>query len=225
MLWVDINQNFGEQTEFLLPFLITSFLVWLILVIFSYYRNGLKKTIMYFLPMIIIALFIESAGVASGRYNYPGYILYLSVVGGGVPLIIILAWSANLFLFFNMGKHIVLNVYQKRNFLQIFLISITAGVIAVCLDLLEDPLAHYNNWWIWKESIGGVKFYEVPLLNFVGWFFLIFFMSLSTLLIERSKFTDNRKLLISITSISITGAVILAVHGLFSRILQMIGLA
>jgi len=225
MLWVDINQNFGEQTEFLLPFLITSFLVWLILVIFSYYRNGLKKTIMYFLPMIIIALFIESAGVASGRYYYPGYILYLSVVGGGVPLIIILAWSANLFLFFNMGKHIVLNVYQKRNFLQIFLISITAGVIAVCLDLLEDPLAHYNNWWIWKESIGGVKFYEVPLLNFVGWFFLIFFMSLSTLLIERSKFTDNRKLLISITSISITGAVILAVHGLFSRILQMIGLA
>ena len=225
MLWVDINQNFGEQTEFLLPFLITVFLVWLILVIFSYYRNGLKKTIMYFLPMIIIALFIESAGVASGRYNYPGYILYLSVVGGGVPLIIILAWSANLFLFFNMSKHIVLNVYQKRNFLQIFLISITAGVIAVCLDLLEDPLAHYNNWWIWKESIGGVKFYEVPLLNFVGWFFLIFFMSLSTLLIERSKFTDNRKLLISITSISITGAVMFAVHGLFSRILQMIGLA
>jgi len=225
MLWVDINQNFGEQTEFLLPFLITSFLVWLILVIFSYYRNGLKKTIMYFLPMIIIALFIESAGVASGRYYYPGYILYLSVVGGGVPLIIILAWGVNLFLFFNMSKHIVLNVYQKRNFLQIFLISITAGVIAVCLDLLEDPLAHYNNWWIWKESIGGVKFYEVPLLNFVGWFFLIFFMSLSTLLIERSKFTDNRKLLISITSISITGAVILAVHGLFSRILQMIGLA
>ena len=225
MLWVDINQNFGEQTEFLLPFLITVFLVWLILVIFSYYRNGLKKTIMYFLPMIIIALFIESAGVASGRYNYPGYILYLSVVGGGVPLIIILAWSANLFLFFNMSKHIVLNVYQKRNFLQIFLISITAGVIAVCLDLLEDPLAHYNNWWIWKESIGGVKFYEVPLLNFVGWFFLIFFMSLSTLLIEKSKFTDNRKLLISITSISITGSVLLAVHGLFSRILQMIGLA
>ena len=124
MLWVDINQNFGEQTEFLLPFLITVFLVWLILVIFSYYRYGLKKTTMYFLPMIIIALFIESAGVASGRYNYPGYILYLSVVAGGVPLIIVLAWSANLFLFFNIGKHIVLNLYQKRNFLQIFLISI-----------------------------------------------------------------------------------------------------
>jgi len=145
MLSIDISQNFGEQTEFLHLFIITVFIVWLSLVIYSYKKYGSKKTVMYFLPMILAALFIESAGVASGRYYYPGYIVYLSAIGGGVPLIIILAWSANLFLLFNMAKHVVSKVYQKRNFLQIFLISLMAGCFAVCLDLLEDPLAHYNN--------------------------------------------------------------------------------
>lgn len=225
MIWVEINQNFGEQTNMLLPFLITIFLVLLILIIFSYHKYGTKKTIMYFLPMTIIALFIESAGVASGRYYYPGYIIYISVVGGGVPLLIALAWSANLFLFFNLGKHIVLRLYEKRNFLQIFLISFIAGFTGLCLDLLEDPLAHHNNWWIWEESLIGIRFFEVPILNFIGWFVLIFFMSMSILLIERSKFSENRKVLISITSIAITGFVILVVHGIISRILQAFGLA
>ena len=223
MLSIDISQNFGEQTEFLHLFIITVFIVWLSLVIYSYTKYGSKKTVMYFLPMILAALFIESAGVASGRYYYPGYIVYLSVIGGGVPLIIILAWSANLFLLFNMAKHVVSKVYQKRNFLQIFLISLIAGCFAVCLDLLEDPLAHYNNWWIWKETVSGVTFYGVPLLNFMGWFVLIFYMTLATLLVERSHFSENRKVLLSLTSISITGVIIFVTHGLISRLFQMVG--
>jgi putative membrane protein len=124
-----------------------------------------------------------------------------------------------------MAKHVVSKVYQKRNFLQIILISITAGCFAVCLDLLEDPLAHYNNWWIWKETVSGVTFYGVPLLNFMGWFVLIFYMTLATLLIERSRFSLNRKILLSLASISITGTIIFASHGLIARLFQMLGLA
>jgi uncharacterized membrane protein len=225
MISIDIGQNFGEQTQFLHLFIITTSIVWLSLVIYSYKKYGSKKTVMYFLPMILAALFIESAGVASGRYYYPGYIVYLSVIGGGVPLIIILAWSANLFLLFNMAKHVVSKVYQKRNFLQIFLISLIAGCFAVCLDLLEDPLAHYNNWWIWKETSSGITFYGVPLLNFMGWFALIFNMTLATLLIERSRFSLNRKILLSLASISITGTIIFVTHGLIARLFQMLGLA
>jgi putative membrane protein len=118
-----------------------------------------------------------------------------------------------------------LKVYDKRNYLQIILISLTAGFIGVALDLLEDPLAHHNNWWIWESSIKGITFFNVPILNFLGWFFLLFFMSIATLLIERSKFTENRKVLISITSVAITGFVILLVHGTISRVLQAMGIA
>jgi len=225
MIYLEVNQHAGEQTEFLLLFIATIAIVWFLLVAYSYKKYGPKKTIMYFLPMIIAALFIESAGVASGRYYYPGYFLYLSVVGGGVPLVIVLAWSANLFLFFNMAKHVVMPLYQKCNYVQLLLISFVAGSFAVCLDLLEDPLAHHNNWWIWEETVGGIKFYEVPLLNFVGWFVLIFFMTFATALLERSRFSENRKVLLSISSISITGVIIFIVHGLLSTLLQSIGLA
>lgn len=225
MIFIEINQNFGEESQFLILFIITAFVLWFSLVIYSYKKYGTKKTIMYFLPMIIAALFIESAGVASGRYYYPGYIIYLSVVGGGVPLILILAWSANLFLFLNMGKHIISNLYQKRNFKQILMISFIAGFFALCIDLLQDPLAHHNNWWIWAETHTEADFYGVPILNFVGWFVLIFYMSLATLLIERSRFSENRKVLLSLTSISITGVIIFITHGLLSRVLYLIGLS
>jgi len=225
MIFIEINQNFGEQTQHLILFIITASIIWLSLVLFTYKRHGIKKTGMYFIPMIIAALFIESAGVAGGRYYYPGYLIYLSVVGGGVPLIIVLSWSANLVLFMSMSRNVISKIYKKHNHLQTILISITAGLFAVFLDMLEDPIAHHNSWWIWKGSLEGLKFYDVPVLNFVGWFILIFFMTLATLLIERSNFSENRKLLISISSISVTGVVIFVVHGLLLRVLQMIGFA
>lgn len=225
MIFIEINQNLGEQTEFLFPFVITILVVWLALVFFSYKKYGWKMTAIYFLPMILAALFIESAGVASGRYYYPGYLLYMSVVGGGVPLIIILAWSANLFLFLHIGKYVTSKFYDKYNYFQVVLISFLAGIVGVCLDLLEDPIAHHNKWWVWKGSLTGVKFFGVPIINFIGWFFLIFFMSIATILIERSSFSENRKVLISISSVSITGVIIFIVHGIALRLFQMMGFA
>jgi uncharacterized membrane protein len=225
MFFIEINQNFGEHTRLLAPFIGIITIVWLFFIYYSHKKYGTKKTIIYFLPIIIATLFIESAGVASGRYYYSGYIIYLSVVGGAVPLIIILAWSVNLFLCMNMGKHFISKIYQKRNYLQIIFISITAGLFGVCLDLLEDPIAHYNSWWIWEASLNGIKFFEVPILNFIGWFVLIFFMSIATLLIERSRFSENRKVLLSITSISITGTIIFVIHGLIVRLFEFTGLS
>ena len=225
MGFIEINLNFGENTSLLALFIAMITIVWVFLVYYSYKKYGTKKTIMYFLPIIIATLLIESAGVAGGRYYYPGYIIYLSVVGGAVPLIIILAWSVNLFLFMHMGKYFISQVYQKQNYMQIILISFTAGVFGVCLDLLEDPIAHYNNWWIWKTSLNGIKFFNVPILNFIGWFVLIFFISVATLFIERSRFSENRKVLLSISSLSITGSLIFIFHALIVRLFEFVGLS
>jgi putative membrane protein len=225
MGFIEINLNFGENTSLLAPFIAMITIVWVFLVYYSHKKYGTKKTIMYFLPIIIATLLIESAGVAGGRYYYPGYIIYLSVVGGAVPLIIILAWSVNLFLFMHMGKYFILKVYQKQNYKQIILISLAAGVFGVCLDLLEDPIAHYNNWWIWDTSLNGIKFFNVPILNFIGWFVLIFFISVATLFIERSRFSENRKVLLSISSLSITGSLIFIFHALIVRLFEFVGLS
>src|SRR4030042_1059494 len=220
MAFIEINQNFGEQTQLLAPFIAVIAIAWVVLVYYSYKKYGTKNTIVYFLPIIIATLLIESAGVAGGRYYYPGYILYLSVVGGAVPLIIILAWSVNLFLFMNLGKYFISKMYQKQNYMQIIFISLSAGVFGVCLDLLEDPIAHYNNWWIWETSLKGIKFFEVPILNFIGWFVLIFFMCCATLLIVRSRFSENRKVLLSFSSLAITGSLIFIVHGLIVKLFE-----
>jgi len=225
MTFIEINQNFGEHTQLLAPFITVIAIAWIYLVYYSYKKYGTKMTIVYFLPIIIATRLIESAGVAGGRYYYPGYIVYLSVVGGAVPLIIILAWSVNLFLFMNLGKYFISKLYRRQNYLRIILISLAAGLFGVCLDLLEDPIAHYNNWWIWEESLTGIKFFNVPILNFIGWFVLIFFMSIATLLIERSRFSENRKVILSISSLAITGSVIFIVHALIVKLFEFVGLS
>lgn len=225
MALIEINQNFGEHTQLLAPFIAVIAIVWVVLVYYSYKKYGTKLTIVYFLPIIIATLLIESAGVAGGRYYYPGYILYLSVVGGAVPIIIVLAWSVNLFLFMNLGKYFISKIYKKQNYFQIFFISLAAGLFGVCLDLLEDPIAHYNNWWVWETSLKGIKFFEVPILNFIGWFVLVFFMCCATLLIVRSRFSENRKVLLSISSLAVTGSLIFIVHGLIVKLFEFVGLA
>ena len=94
----------GMQSEFLYMFVITIAAVWALLVIYSFKAYGAKKTIRYFFPMMVAALFLEAEAVSSGRYFYPGHLLYISVIGGSVPIIILIGWSANLFLFLKLSS-------------------------------------------------------------------------------------------------------------------------
>jgi hypothetical protein len=50
-------------------------------------------------------------------------------------------------------------------------------------------------------------------------------MTFATLLIERSRFSENRKVLLSIASISITGVIIFIMQGLFLKLFQIIGIS
>ncbi|MEF8849038.1 MAG: carotenoid biosynthesis protein [Candidatus Thermoplasmatota archaeon] len=226
MRFIDINFNFGDGSELLIWFIITVLISWLILLFHSIKYYGAKKTFRYFFPIILAGLFIESAGAASGRYVYPGYFIYLSIFENGwVPLAIVIGWSVNLFLFLHMAKHFINKIYKKRNLFQILSISTVAGFFAVCLDSLQDPLAHHNSWWTWSQSLSGVTFYDVPILNFVGWFLLIFYMSIATMLIERMEYTENRKVLLSISSLSITGLAILITQGIILKIFQILGIS
>ena len=224
MSLIEIGQNFGANSEFLFMLIITISIVWLILIIYSLRKDGIKKTTRYFLPMMVAALFIEATGVASGRFHYPGYLIYFSILGGSVPLIILLGWSSNLYLFLNMSKPVVSNLYPKKNIIQLFLISIVSGFFGICLDILEDPLASNNGWWVWNESSVGLSYAGVPFSNFMDWFIIIFFMSLLTLLIGRSGYSENRKLLISFFSLPAVFAAIYGTHLFFTGIFQFAGL-
>ena len=200
MSLIEINNNFNLGFESLHIFILMVFIVWLVLFIYSLEIYGVKKTIRYFIPIFIAGLIGELCAVANGGYYYPGYLLYFTALGGSVPVIIALGWSVNLFLLLHIGKDVVTKIYKKQNFLQVFYISICAGLFGLCLDILEDPLAYHNSWWVWNKSIQRIYISDVPLSNYAGWFGIIGGMTLLTLLIDRSHYTENRKLLINFTT-------------------------
>lgn len=201
MNFIEYSQNFEVGTPFLHLFIFTAFVVWISLVVYSYKKNGFLKTIRYFFPMVFITIFLETIAISQGSFYYQNYFVYVSFMNGSVPIIILLGWSSSLFLYMNIGKNIVNRYYQKQNILQNILISITAGLLAVSVDLIQDPVAHHNNWWIWTKSTAFLKFYDVPLSNFTGWFIIISGMTLITLIIDKSQHSEIRKVLISFSII------------------------
>lgn len=71
---------------------------------------------------------------------------------------------------------------QRRLWWQVPLIT---GVIAVVLDLFIDPVAVAAGYWVW--FVQGTVYYGIPLLNYVGWFVLMFLAPLAWILIARHR--------------------------------------
>ena len=59
------------------------------------------------------------------------------------------------------------------------------AIIAVLLDLFIDPVAVKTGYWVW--FVKGMVYYDIPLLNFVGWFVLMFLASLGWIIIIRQQ--------------------------------------
>lgn len=73
-------------------------------------------------------------------------------------------------------------VTQRKLWWQV---PILTGIIAIALDLFIDPIAVNAGYWIW--FVEGTVYYEIPLLNFVGWFVLMFLASLAWIIIIRQQ--------------------------------------
>jgi len=71
---------------------------------------------------------------------------------------------------------------QTRLWWQVPLLS---GVIAVILDLFIDPVAVAAGYWVWFQP--GTVYFGIPLLNFVGWFVLMFLAPLAWICIARNR--------------------------------------
>jgi putative membrane protein len=100
-------------------------------------------------------------------------------------------------------------------------VPVLTGIIAVVLDLFIDPIAVRTGYWVW--SVKGTVYYEIPLLNFVGWFVLMFLASLAWILIMRQQHWKNtKKIIVSFISLIplIVSSVILSLilNGLIAAI-------
>jgi len=138
---------------------------------------GNQKAAYFLVGSVIWTSIIENLGVMAKSYtyytyaglfgpNYPGYMFWV----GRVPLWVELGWVIVALSLFIIFHEVVLP--GRSPFLQ----AACAGLLAVNIDLLIDPVAVSNSLWQWINP--SLYFLGVPIYNFVGWFCLIFFYDL-----------------------------------------------
>ncbi|MBN1613236.1 MAG: carotenoid biosynthesis protein [Deltaproteobacteria bacterium] len=122
---------------------------------------------------------IENINSMLGAYDYFAYANYYSFGGkpiqgyGGwiswilfVPAAACIGWFLLSMPAFMISDHLI----GKRN---IWLKSTFAALMLVSWDVFYDPMAVVNEWWRWTSP--GFYWHGVPLGNWIGWFFLLFF--------------------------------------------------
>jgi uncharacterized membrane protein len=137
-------------------------------------KYGLMVASLFLIGSVIWTTPLETLGVLSGSYSYSayagslfpsyhGYLLWIGVV----PLWIEMGWfiiSASSFMIFH-------GVLVPRS--RAAACALLAGLFAVNMDLLVDPVASANRLWVWGTP--SISVLGIPLYNYLGWFIMIFF--------------------------------------------------
>lgn len=72
-------------------------------------------------------------------------------------------------------------------------VPLVTGIVAVLVDLFIDPIAVVAGYWVWTKPAN--LYFEIPLLNFVGWFVLMFLAPLAWTEISRRSTWGGPKML------------------------------
>lgn len=211
---------FGEA-KYLLPFSCMIVGLFILLAAASVRRQGWARTVRLMGPMMVFAALLETMGTGRGGWYYPDYWLYVDLFGSYVPVVICMGWAVNLFLFYHMAEVIMSRLRWPMGLRRMAATSALTGAIGILLDMLEDPVAHVNHWWVWTHGRGGdtVHFYLVPVSNFLDWFFILSTSAMGFLLIEHSRFSEGKKLALSFLAVTPIAVSTLILHVLSMAVL------
>ncbi len=141
-----------------------------------YKHFGWWKTVLFFSGSFLFTGLEENFWIILGHsmgqdtYAFNPYSYYLWF--GAVPLSVCVGWffiaystvyiASKLF-----GSH---GVYSR---------AAIGGLLAMNLDLMIDPIAVRNAWWIWPQADAETFWIlGIPFTNFIGWFLLIFLFAI-----------------------------------------------
>jgi putative membrane protein len=114
-----------------------------------------------FVGGIVIAFVLEAIAVAAGVLEHE---LHPRIAG--VPVTILLAWPAVVYLAYRVAELVVPAGVEA---------AALAAVIATATDLLADPNGVSDGVWRYPESrISGPRYRGVPWWNFLGWLVIVF---------------------------------------------------
>ncbi|MCA1058472.1 carotenoid biosynthesis protein [Rossellomorea aquimaris] len=157
-----------------------------ILYVMKKFRVGLGIIISSFI--MLLTILAESLGVhyglIFGSYHYEkdfGFQLF------GVPVTIGFAW---VMVIFSSMAHFEFLLMRPKTVSGAFLYSTVTSLLAVTMDLIIDPVAFRGRqYWIWDE---GGPYYDIPMQNFAGWFFVSFFIQVILYFIIRQEISSPK---------------------------------
>ena len=154
----------------------------LTVIAFFWWRFGVANTLAFVIVsggFSAVMDYISSFVVRN--YEYPGQSALW------VATFIFFGWIGTCGTCLLLAEGIVVRSHQDmftERRLWLFVPLLTAG-IAVVFDLFLDPIAVKAGYWVW--FVEGTVYYGIPLLNYVGWFVLMFLAPLAWMLIARDR--------------------------------------
>lgn len=127
--------------------------------------HGRVRAVVALVIVMVISGAVEWLGARTGfpfgDYTYTGR--FGPRLGGELPVAIPLAWWVIVYTCWYLARH-------ATGGARPLLYCGVAAVLAVCIDGVIEPVAWLiRGYWTWQ---GGDFWYQVPLQNFVAWFWL-----------------------------------------------------
>lgn len=118
-------------------------------------KNRIQRILI--LPTIFVfAAFLEVMGVITGLFSYATELI---MILDRVPLSITLSWVGIIYSSMITTERLKLSLWQR---------ILTTTLLALCLDWGMDPIAVESGAW----TFGGGEYFNIPAVNFFGWFFI-----------------------------------------------------
>ena len=193
-------------------FLVTA-LIFIVVFIYARERYGIKNTVILFLITTGVSLFFENLSVLTGfPFGFYNYSPTLGVLP--VPLIIIFEYFAMGYLSW-MIAHVLTGQYtRKLQGKQVFLVPFIATFLMVMWDLTVDPISStLQGLWVWHNP---GAYFGVPISNYFGWFLVvyIFFQIYAIYLSKYDQITEKKAATLSNKSFWMEAPVIYGIMAL-----------
>lgn len=145
--------------------------------------KGIKKALGFSALSFAISWFVEFIGCNYGLWfgDYE-YTALLGIAIGNVPLLVVVSWETIIYPSHLLADELIGKHSRQTSSRWLFntsLASLVTALLATSWDLMTDPIAVTEKWWIW--DFGGAYLPEIdngiPFSNFWGWVGAVFLIS------------------------------------------------
>jgi uncharacterized membrane protein len=183
---IGLNVLLGMQIPFAVGFLIAYVGALMVFVVWhAYLTKGWWQSLLMLAASFLIAFTAEALGVNAGLifgpYHYTGA---LGIQVFGVPLLAALAWEPIVYAAFSITDVLIPPLARRSGTWSdrlpwYVLMSVVGALATTAWDMMIDPIAVSEGWWVWENGGPYVPHVEngVPISNFLGWLGVAFLIN------------------------------------------------